>query len=331
VGTSVVQPLLMPLEIANQLRDLVSGLGIGRLHLGFPPLPRPPGPLRPRVLAPWPPALGGLGAGGDSGSSNGQHQNRPPRLACRNGCDLGGDVFPAGRDIQHRQPLGHLLGHLVGGLGTQGQPSEFLKQLTRRLLEEFLGQLAGRLLHVGLLAALRQLQRLVQRCRSTVTGLAVNVRTPEPDRPTSVSTVRSWGPRADNVRPHWGQPPGRCSRSVRCTCATRLSVTSWGPSWRRAKTACVSSSTGGVRACMRSSNRFSQWSKRSCRRGRISARRCVSRTSSNDRMAAPLIVRSAHVKSGPTRVSSHSEHVRPVLEAEKTGNAPLSTERRSSR
>ena len=100
VGKPIVRLLLMSLQVANQFRDLLSRLGISRLH----PLPAPEDPVhfapeKPRhsCLTPFLLPLG------------------PPRLACCDRCDGRSDRLPAWGDSQDRPPRGDLWGHLVGG------------------------------------------------------------------------------------------------------------------------------------------------------------------------------------------------------------------------
>jgi hypothetical protein len=151
--------------------------------LGLPPLPSQPCALGLGLLAPRSPAFGRLRTRGDVGTINSQHQNGPPWLTHRDGRNRGEDLLPAGGDIQHRQPLGDCLSHLVGGVGTQRQPRQLLEQLTRGLVRHLLGQVDGGLVDVGLLAAPCQLQRLVQRDGAELAALTVKVWVPESDRP----------------------------------------------------------------------------------------------------------------------------------------------------
>src|SRR6266545_4852193 len=84
---------LMP---AQHLDHPVGGEQVEPEPFGFPPLLRPPDPLRPSVLAPWPPAFRRFWAGRYRGAVNRQHENRPPGLPLRHGRDLGNDLLPAG-------------------------------------------------------------------------------------------------------------------------------------------------------------------------------------------------------------------------------------------
>jgi hypothetical protein len=169
----------------------------------------------------------------------------------------------AGRDLQHPQPRGDLWGYCLGG---------------------------GRTLCVRRSGTCRASSNGVepswQRSQST-SGRRRRI------APTSVSTGRSWGPRADHLGPPGGQATMRCAMAARYAWSTTPSVTSWVHSCRRAKTAWVRGSRLGGGSCSHYSRVSRPCSKRSCSRGRFSARHWVSRHSSRDRIAAQAIVRSS--------------------------------------
>jgi hypothetical protein len=209
---------LMP---AQHLDGPVGGEQVEPEPLGCPPLPHLSGPLHPSILTRRPPTFRRLRARRHCGAINGQHD----------------------------QPVGTRLGHLVGGMGTQEQFGQPLEQRTRRLLGEFLVQPDSGLLHVGWLAALRHLQRLVQGRGAAPAALTVKVGAPESDRADQQFNGVMLRTAGRLHLPTLGQAAVRCS--------TKPSVTFWVSSFRKAKTVWVSCSRVSVGSFPRASSLFS--------------------------------------------------------------------------
>ena len=81
-----------------------------------------------------------------------------------------------GADIQHRQPLSHVIGQRVHPLTAQADTSEIAKQRLRLVIGHFGHQLGGRLLHIELCAPWRQPQCLIEGIDAAAARATIEIR-----------------------------------------------------------------------------------------------------------------------------------------------------------